>query len=84
VSRQSGRTIPYRDLPPEQYKAALTGAGVPGAYADLLVDSDLGVARGELDDASGDLRRLIGRPTTPLADAVRAALATRRGAAADR
>jgi NAD(P)H dehydrogenase (quinone) len=74
VSRQSGRTIPYRDLPPEQYKAVLTGAGVPAAYAELLVDSDLGVARGELDDASGELRRLIGRPTTPLADAVRAAL----------
>jgi NAD(P)H dehydrogenase (quinone) len=38
------------------------------------VDSDLGIAKGELDDSSGDLRRLIGRPTTPLADAVAAAL----------
>ncbi len=74
VSRQVGKTIEYRELPPEQYKAVLTGAGVPGPYADLLVDSDLGVARGELDDASGDLRRLIGRPTTPLAEAVAAAL----------
>jgi len=75
VSRQTGKRIPYQDLPPEQYKAVLTGAGVPGPYADLLVDSDLGIARGELDDASGDLRRLIGRATTPLADAVAAALA---------
>jgi NAD(P)H dehydrogenase (quinone) len=74
VSRQVGKTIVYTDLPPEQYKAILTGADVPGPYADLLVDSDLGIARGELDDASGDLRRLIGRPTTPLADAVAAAL----------
>ncbi len=74
VSRQVGRTIAYRDLPPEQYRTVLTGAGVPGPYADLLVDSDLGIAKGELDDSSGDLRRLIGRPTTPLAEAVAAAL----------
>jgi len=78
VARQVGRTIVYTDLPPEQYKAILTGAGVPGPYADLLVDSDLCIARGELDDASGDLRRLIGRPTTPLADAVAAALGRSR------
>jgi NAD(P)H dehydrogenase (quinone) len=47
---------------------------LPLAQAEVLVDADLGVARGELDDASGDLRRLIGRPTTTLADAVRAGL----------
>jgi NAD(P)H dehydrogenase (quinone) len=74
VSRAAGRTIVYKDLPPEQYRAVLTGAGIPGPYADLLVDSDLGVARGELDDSTGDLRRLIGRPTTPLATAVAAAV----------
>lgn len=74
ASRRAGRTIAYRDLPPDQYKAVLTGAGVPGPYADLLVDSDLGVAKGELDDATGDLRRLIGRPTTPLSEAVAAAI----------
>jgi NAD(P)H dehydrogenase (quinone) len=74
VSRRVGRTIAYQDLPPDRYKAVLTGAGLPEPYADLLVDSDLGIAKGELDDATGDLRRLIGRPTTPLAEAVAAAL----------
>jgi NAD(P)H dehydrogenase (quinone) len=74
VSRQLGRTIAYRDLPPAEYEAVLTGAGLPAPYAHALADSDLGVARGELDDASGELRRLIGRPTTPLRDAVAAAL----------
>lgn len=74
VSRRAGKTIAYRDLPPAEYKAVLTGAGVPGPYADLLVDSDLGIAKGELDDSTGDLRRLLGRPTTPLAEAVAAAL----------
>lgn len=74
VSRRVGRTIAYRDLPPEQYEAVLTGAGLPAPYADLLVDADLGIAKGELDDATGDLRRLIGRPTTPLSEAVAAAI----------
>jgi NAD(P)H dehydrogenase (quinone) len=74
VARQAGKPIVYRELPPEQYRAALLGAGLPPPYADLLVDSDLGIARGALDVVGGDLRRLIGRPTTTLAAAVAAAL----------
>jgi NAD(P)H dehydrogenase (quinone) len=74
VSRQTGRPIVYQDLPPTAYQGVLTGAGIPATQAEVLVDCDLGVARGELDDASGDLRLLIGRPTTTLADAVRAGL----------
>ncbi|MFL5271992.1 MAG: SDR family oxidoreductase [Anaeromyxobacteraceae bacterium] len=74
VARAAGKAIVYKDVPPAEYRAVLTGAGLPGPYADLLVDSDLGIARGELDDASGELSRLIGRPTTPLADAIAAAL----------
>lgn len=75
VSRQAGKPIVYRDLPPAEYRAVLIGAGLPPPAADAYVDADLGVARGELDDAGGELRRLLGRPTTPLADAVRVALA---------
>jgi NAD(P)H dehydrogenase (quinone) len=74
VSRQAGKPIEYRDLPPEQYRAVLTGAGLPGAIADLYVDADVQAAKGDLDDSTGELRRLIGRPTTPLSAAVRAAL----------
>jgi NAD(P)H dehydrogenase (quinone) len=70
VSRKAGRTIAYNNLPPEQYQRVLEGAGLPKPYAGALADSDVGVSRGELYDSSGDLRRLIGRPTTPLADAV--------------
>ena len=73
VSRATGRTIVYRDLPPDQYASILAGAGLPPAYAEILADSDLGVKRGELDDRSGTLRSLIGRPTTTLAEAAAAA-----------
>ena len=74
VARAAGKPVVYRDVPPAEYRAVLTGAGLPGGYADLLVDSDLGIAKGELDDRSGELSHLIGRPTTPLAAAVAAAL----------
>lgn len=66
----TGREIGYTDLPATDYTAALTSAGVPAAFAEVLADSDLGVARGDLEDHSGDLARLIGRPTTRLAEAV--------------
>lgn len=79
VSRQAGKPIVYRDLPPEQYRAVLTGAGLPGPVADVYVDADVQAAKGDLDDSSGELRRLIGRPTTSLAAAVGVALAPRRG-----
>ena len=57
------------------YAGLLTGAGVPEAFAEILADSDLGIARGDLLVSSGDLRRLIGLPATSLAEAVRTAAA---------
>jgi NAD(P)H dehydrogenase (quinone) len=75
VSRQAGREVVYRDVPADAYAEALVGFGVPEPFARVLADSDLGIKRGELFTDSGDLRRLIGRPTTTLAEAVEAAAA---------
>jgi NAD(P)H dehydrogenase (quinone) len=75
VSRQAGREVVYRDVPAEAYAEALVGFGVPEPFARVLADSDLGIKRGELYTDSGDLRKLIGRPTATLAAAVEAALA---------
>jgi NAD(P)H dehydrogenase (quinone) len=75
VSAESGTEVAYRDLSAEDYRAALTSVGLPEAYAAILADSDLALARGELYTDSGDLARLIGRPTTTPAEAIRAALA---------
>ena len=74
VSRQSGKPVAYRDLPPDQYRAILTGAGLPGPVAEMLVDADVWAAKGALDDTGHALSRLIGRPTTSLTAAVAAAL----------
>ena len=74
LSRQSGKAIPYVDLPENDYKAALIGAGLPESIAGLLADSDSGAAKGGLFDETRQLGTLIGRPTTPLAVSMRAAL----------
>jgi NAD(P)H dehydrogenase (quinone) len=74
VSRQIGRDIPYRNLSREEYAASLLALGLPRAIVDVTVDADAQAIRGDLDSASRDLSRLIGRPTTALSDAVASAL----------
>ncbi|MGK5058642.1 SDR family oxidoreductase [Janthinobacterium sp. LB2P49] len=74
VARQSGKAIAYKDLPQADFKAALVSVGVPEGFADLLADSDAGAAKGGLEDNGKQLSALIGRPTTTLANAVKAAL----------
>jgi NAD(P)H dehydrogenase (quinone) len=74
VSRASGKAVVYKDMPEQDYKAALLGAGLPDWLADLLSDSDAAASKGALEDNSHTLSRLIGRPTTSLAAAVSAAL----------
>jgi NAD(P)H dehydrogenase (quinone) len=75
ISAAAGKTVIYHDLPAAAYVAMLVGVGLPQPVAEIFADSDLGLARDELLVEGDDLRTLIGRPTTTLAQAVRAALA---------
>ena len=75
IARQSGKPVVYRDMPEAEYKAALMQMGLPEGFAALLADSDVGASKGGLFDDGHQLSQLIGRPTTPLADVVKAALA---------
>lgn len=75
IARQSGKPVVYTDLPQADYAAALEQAGLPKGFAALLADSDVGASKGGLFDDSRQLSQLIGRPTTPLADVVKATLA---------
>ena len=73
ITAVTGQPVRYQDLPAEQYAKVLQDAGLPEAYAAILADSDLGIARGDLLVTGSDLSSLIGRPTTPLREAVQAA-----------
>lgn len=74
ISRQAARAIPYRNLPESDYAKALQGFGLPAALAQAIASWDVCASAGALFDDGGQLARLIGRPTTPLAASVAAAL----------
>ncbi|MFF0789739.1 SDR family oxidoreductase [Streptomyces spiralis] len=74
VSRQTGKEIGYRPVSVEEYQGILAGAGLPGPLAAILAGVDASIEKGELVVDSGDLSRLTGRPTTPLAESIAAAL----------
>jgi NAD(P)H dehydrogenase (quinone) len=75
LSKQSGKPVVYSDLPVDAYTQTLIGFGLPEPVAVVIADSDAGIVRGDLLSESGDLSRLLGRPTTPLATAIADALA---------
>lgn len=74
ISRQTGKDIPYKNFPANDYVAVLKGAGIPEGFAQALAGFDVDASNGALFDDGRQLSKLIGRPTTPLADAVAAAL----------
>ncbi|MFE3742752.1 SDR family oxidoreductase [Streptomyces sp. NPDC059134] len=76
LSRQTGRTIAYTSVPAETLRGILVGAGLPEPLAAILADVDVAIGRGRLAGTSGELARLAGRPTTPLADTIAEALAS--------
>jgi NAD(P)H dehydrogenase (quinone) len=76
ISRQTARALPYVNLPEAEYAATLAGFGLPEFLAKGLAAWDVDASRGALFDEGRELSRLIGRPTTSLAEAVAAALKT--------
>ncbi|MDX2601444.1 SDR family oxidoreductase [Streptomyces caniscabiei] len=74
LSRQTGKEIANNPVPVEALTGILTGAGLPPFLAEILAGVDASVAKGELVVSSGDLSRLIGRPTTPIEESITAAL----------
>ena len=75
VSKQVGKPIPYKNLPAEDYAKILGSMGLPEGLAAAIADFDISASTGALYYEGSDLSRLIGRPTTPLSAAVKAALA---------
>jgi len=71
LSRQSGKAVSYKNLSENEYTDLLKSAGLPEPIARLLAESDTGASLGGLFDDSKQLSKLIGRPTTPMADTVK-------------
>ena len=72
VTDVTGTKVAYRDVTPEELTAILRGTGLDDGTAGFVVALEESVARGDLDVPGDDLERLLGRPATTLADALRA------------
>ncbi|MYS78736.1 hypothetical protein [Embleya scabrispora] len=70
VTRQSGTPITYRRLPAAEYGRALLAGGLPEFMVPVFEDTEAAIGRGELGTTTGHLSRLLGRPTTPLAETI--------------
>ena len=74
LSKQSGKPVVYQNMSEAEFAGALKGVGLPDVFANLLADSDIGASKGGLFDDSHTLSKLVGRPTTPLAESVKGIL----------
>jgi NAD(P)H dehydrogenase (quinone) len=70
IADWSGKPVRYEDVSVPAFKDLLVGQGVPVMLADVFADTQAGIARGEFLVESGDLVRLIGRPSRSLEDAL--------------
>ncbi|AUZ64641.1 SDR family oxidoreductase [Citrobacter sp. CFNIH10] len=70
LSKQSGKPVVYQNMSEADFAAALKSVGLPAGLAEMLADSDIGASKGGLFDDSHTLSKLIGRPTTSLAESV--------------
>jgi len=64
LSDDTGREIKYVDLPAEQFKQALLGAGLPEWSANALVDLQQFYRRGGASAVTRDVEQLLGRKPT--------------------
>lgn len=74
ISKQTGRNIPYVDLPAEDYAEALVQAGLDSDFAGLIAQWDVDASKGALFSEDKTLEKLLGRPTAELDVAVKQSL----------
>ncbi|GEL98905.1 SDR family oxidoreductase [Cellulomonas terrae] len=70
-----GVPVVAKQVSSDEHRAILVDAGLDEGTAGFVATLDADIRRGDLADATPDLRTLIGRPTTPLVDGLRTALA---------
>jgi len=69
-----GREVSYHRVSPEEHAAVLAGFGLDEGTVGFVVALDGNIRDGELATVTSDLSTLLGRPTTGLVEALRAAL----------
>lgn len=71
LSEVLGRDVVYKDLSTAEHVAALVEAGLDEGTAGFLAAMDGNIREGALEEPTGGLSRLTGRPSTPIAETLR-------------
>lgn len=74
ISKQTGKDIPYNNLPEEAYSNILLQVGLPEILAKGLASWDVSASKNDLFDNNRKLSTLIGRPTTAMETSIHDAL----------
>lgn len=70
LSKVLDREVPIQHVDDETYGKIMAGAGVPEQVVPILVAIQSAIRDGVLDLESNDLPTLLGRPVTPLSEAI--------------
>lgn len=73
ISEITGTPVVSRRLSPAEHAAQLAGFGLDEGTVGFVVGLDGNIRDGLLGETSGELRELIGHPTVPLVEGLRAA-----------
>ena len=74
ISNQTGKNIPYQNLPEAEYSKILKGFGLPETMAESIASWDTSASIGDLYSEDKTLSKLIGHETTPMSETVKSAL----------
>ncbi|KRE51574.1 SDR family oxidoreductase [Paenibacillus sp. Soil724D2] len=70
LSKVLDREVPIQQVDDETYGKIMVGAGVPEQVVPILVAIQSAIRDGVLELKSNDLQTLLGRPVTPLSEAI--------------
>ncbi|NBD28121.1 SDR family oxidoreductase [Paenibacillus glycinis] len=70
VGAAIGKEVPVVQVDDAKYAEIMAGAGVPDFVVPILVGIQQGIREGTLEIESNDLEKLLGRPATPVAEAL--------------
>ncbi len=74
-----GKEVPVQQVDDATYGEIMKSAAVPGFIIPMLVAIQAGIREGTLDVASSDFEKLLGRPATPVAEALPKLVAEAKG-----
>jgi uncharacterized protein YbjT (DUF2867 family) len=61
IGKAAGREVKYVDLPDDQLKGGMVGAGIPAQYADAIVDLNRYYRKDTASKVTDDVKRVTGR-----------------------